>query len=159
MIETLRCKIRSFEEKDLELFMAYRNNEEWMKFQGFKNLTKDEYRKALLVPLNIENGIQLAIANKDTDRLLGDIYLKKKENIIEIGYSIAPAFSRKGYITEVLKVLLPKLSENYEDCKIQATIEKDNIPSKNLLLKLGFTYECIIDECQEEVYIYQVHYH
>jgi RimJ/RimL family protein N-acetyltransferase len=156
MIETTRCKLRNFEEKDLELFMAYRNNEEWMKFQGFKNLTKDEYRKALLVPLDIEKGIQLAIVNKDTDRLLGDIYLEKKEKIIEVGYSIDPVFSRKGYITEVLEVLLPKLSESYSDCKILATIEKDNIPSKNLLLKLGFTYDCFIDKWQEEVYIYQV---
>lgn len=155
MIETARCKLRSFEEKDLDLFMDYRNNEEWMKYQSFKNLTKDEYMRVLLVPLDIGNGVQLAIANKDTDKLLGDIYLERKENTISIGYTIHPNYSKNGYITEVLKALLPRLQKEYSDCKILATTEKENIPSKNLLIKLGFKYDSFVDEWQEEVYVYQ----
>jgi len=154
MIETVRCILRSFEEKDLDSFMTYRNNDEWMKYQGFKNLTKDEYRKALLVPLNIENGVQLAIADKNTDELLGDLYLIKKENTIEIGYTINPAHARKGYIKEILEVVLIKLKECFPECKIIAEIEKDNIPSKKLLLKLGFVYDAWIEDWQSEVYIY-----
>ncbi|MFL0248608.1 GNAT family N-acetyltransferase [Candidatus Clostridium stratigraminis] len=154
MIETDRCILRCFEEKDLDSFMTYRNNEEWMKYQSFKNLTKDEYRKALLAPLNIENGIQLAIAYKANDNLLGDLYIVKNEKVISIGYTINPIYSRKGYILEVLKVILSKLKSCYSDCEIKAMIEKENIPSKNLLLKLGFIYEGWIEEWQEEVYIY-----
>jgi RimJ/RimL family protein N-acetyltransferase len=155
MIETTRCKLRSFEKKDIDLFMDYRNNGEWMKYQSFKNLTKDEYMRALLVPMNIESGMQLAIAMKDTDRLLGDIYLEKKFNNIFIGYSINPVYSRKGYITEVLKALLIRLQQDYSDSKVLATTEKENIPSKNLLMKLGFTYDSSVDEWQEEVYVYE----
>lgn len=154
MIETVRCILRSFEEKDLDSFMIYRNNNEWMKYQGFKNLTKDEYRKALLVPPNIENGVQLAIADKNTDELLGDLYLIKKENTVEIGYTINPAYARKGYITEILEAVLIKLKECYPGYKIIAEIEKDNFPSRNLLLKLGFVYDDWIEEWQSEVYIY-----
>lgn len=154
MIETDRCILRGFEEKDLDSFMTYRNNEEWMKYQSFKNLTKEEYRKALLVPLNIEKGIQLAIAHKTTDDLLGDLYLIKKEKTITIGYSINPIYARKGYISEVLKTLLPKLKERYPDCEIIAMTDKENLPSKNLLLKLGFVYEEWIEEWQSEVYVY-----
>lgn len=154
MIETDRCILRCFKENDLELFMAYRNNEEWMKYQGFKNLTKEEYSKALLVPLNIENGIQLAIADKTSDNLLGDIYISKKEKTISIGYTINSIYSRKGYISEILKVLLPKLKGCYSDCDIIAMIEKDNIPSRNLLIKLGFIYNGLVDDLQSEVYIY-----
>jgi [ribosomal protein S5]-alanine N-acetyltransferase len=154
VLETDRCIIRCFEEKDLDSFMTYRNNEEWMKYQSFKNLTKDQYRKALLVPLNVEKGVQLAIAHKTADNLLGDLYLMKKDKTIAIGYSINPIYSRKGYISEVLKALLPKLKACYSDCEIRATTEKENIPSKNLLLKLGFVYDGWIDEWQEEVYIY-----
>ncbi len=155
MIETVRCILRSFEEKDLDSFMTYRNNGEWMKYQGFKNLTKDEYRKSLLVPPNIENGVQLAISNKNTDELLGDIFLIKKENIIGIGYTISPIHSRKGYITEVLGAVLQKLKECYPNCKIIATTEKDNLPSKKLLLKLGFVYDDWIEEWQQSrVYVH-----
>lgn len=154
MFETDRCILRCFEEKDLDEFMIYRNDDQWMKYQSFKNLTKEEYRKALLVPLNIERGIQLAIVNKGTDKLLGDMYLVKKEKTVAIGYSINPIYSRQGYISEVLNALLPKLKACYPDCTIIAGVEKENIPSKNLLLKLGFIYDGWIDEWQEEVYIY-----
>ncbi len=156
MIETDRCILRCFEEKDLDSFMTYRNNEEWMKYQDFKNLTKDQYRKVLLVPLNVEKGTQLAITDKTTDNLLGDLYLAKKEKTIAIGYSINPIYSRKGYISEVLKALLPKLKADYPDCEIVAMTEKENIPSKNLLLKLGFVYDGWIEEWQSEVYVYKV---
>jgi RimJ/RimL family protein N-acetyltransferase len=155
MIETTRCKLRNFEEKDIDLFMDYRNNDEWMKYQSFKNLTKDEYMRALLVPMDIESGMQLAIAMKDTDRLLGDIYLEKKFNNIFIGYSINPVYSRKGYVTEVLKALLIRLQQDYSDSKILATTEKENLPSKNLLIKLGFKIDNFVDEWQEEVYVYE----
>lgn len=154
MLETDRCIIRRFEEKDIDSFMIYRNNDDWMKYQSFKNLTKDEYRNALLVPLNIENGIQLAIAYKTTDSLLGDIYLSKKEKTISIGYSINPDYSRQGYITEVLKAVLPKLKAYYPDYEIAAMTEKENIPSQNLLIKLGFVYDGWIEKWQSEVYVY-----
>lgn len=153
-IETDRCIVREFKEKDLDSFTTYRNDEQWMKYQDFKNLTKEQYRKALIKPLDIEKGMQLAIADKVTDELLGDLYLSKKEETISIGYSINPVYARKGYISEVLKTLLPKLKEEYPWCEIVAMTEKENLPSKNLLLKLGFVYDGWIEQWQSEVYIY-----
>lgn len=153
-IVTDRCIVRKFEEKDLDSFTTYRNDEQWMKYQDFKNLTKEQYRKALIKPLNIEKGMQLAIADKVTDELLGDLYLSKKEETVTIGYSINPVYARKGYISEVLKTLLPKLKEDYPQCEIVAMTEKENLPSKNLLLKLGFVYDGWIEQWQSEVYIY-----
>lgn len=40
------------------------------------------------------------------------------------------------------------------DCDIIAALEIDNIPSKNLLVKLGFIYNGLVDDLQSEVYIY-----
>lgn len=154
IIETDRCIVREFEEKDLDYFATYRNDEQWMKYQDFKNLTKEQYRKALIKPLNIEKGMQLAIADKVTDELLGDLYLCKKEETISIGYSINPSYARKGYTSEVLNGLLPKLKVEYPQCEIVAMTEKENLPSKNLLLKLGFVYDGWIEQWQSEVYIY-----
>ena len=84
MINTERCIVKCFEEKDLDSFMTYRNNDEWMKYQGFKNLTKDEYRESLLVPFDLKVGAQLAIVDKVTDGLLGDIYLVKKRTKFQL---------------------------------------------------------------------------
>ncbi|MPM14560.1 hypothetical protein SDC9_60924 [bioreactor metagenome] len=154
IIETDRCIVREFEEKDLDSFTTYRNDEQWMKYQDFKNLTKEQYRKALIKPLNIEKGMQLAIADKVTDELLGDLYLSKKEETVTIGYSINPIYARKGYTSEVLSGVIPNLKAEYPQCEIVAMIDKENLPSKNLLLKLGFVYDGWIEQWQSEVYIY-----
>ncbi|MGX4599081.1 GNAT family N-acetyltransferase [Faecalimicrobium sp. JNUCC 81] len=154
MIETSRCILRCFKEKDLELFIAYRNNEEWMKHQNLKYLSKDDYRKDLLGHKNINEGIRFAISDRITDTLLGDIYIIKKEKTISIGYAISPIYSRKGYIIESLKAVLPLVRKNYPECEIIAMTKKENIPSKNLLLNLGFIYDEWIEKLQSEVYIY-----
>lgn len=46
--------------------MVYRNDAEWMKYQGFKGLTKEDYEAELLGVLTLVRGIQLAIVNKLT---------------------------------------------------------------------------------------------
>ena len=81
LFKTSRCLIRTFEEKDIDNFIEYRNNMEWMKHQGFKGLSKKEYREKLLVPFNIEKGSQLVIANKETDSLMGDLYVSKMSKV------------------------------------------------------------------------------
>ncbi|CDL32497.1 hypothetical protein [Enterobacter hormaechei] len=48
-----------------------------MKYQGFKGLTKRAYEAALLGVLTLDRGIQLAIINKLTEVLIGDIYLRQ----------------------------------------------------------------------------------
>lgn len=154
MIETNRCILRYFKEKDLELFMTYRNNKEWMKYQNLESLSKDDYRKDLLGNKDINKGIRLAISDRITDTLLGDVYIIKKEKTISIGYTISPIYSRKGYITESLKAVLQLIRKNYSECEIIAMAKKENIPSKNLLLNLGFIYDEWIEKLQSEVYIY-----
>jgi len=156
MIKTERCTLRRFEEKDLDAFMTYRNDDEWMKYQSFKNLSKDEYREKLLVPLDVESGVQLAIVSNEADNLIGDLYLAKEGETISIGYAINPQYARKGYIFEVLNTLLPKLKTFYPGCEIVAETDRENLSSKNLLLKLGFEYEGWFEELESEVFKYKV---
>lgn len=156
MIKTERCTLRRFEEKDLDGFIAYRNDDEWMKYQSFKNLSKDEYREKLLVPLELESGVQLAIASSDADNLMGDLYVAKEGETIYIGYAINPQYARKGYIFEVLNTLLPKLKAFYPECEIVAETDRDNLSSKNLLLKLGFEYDGWFEAWASEVFKYKV---
>lgn len=39
-IKTARIIIRSFYQNDIDAFMKYHNDEVWMRFQGFKSLTR-----------------------------------------------------------------------------------------------------------------------
>ncbi len=75
-ISTGRCLIRPFAEQDLDAFMAYRNDLSWMRFQDFKGLTREAYEKALLGDCHLTQGCQLAIVDRQSGRLIGDLYVK-----------------------------------------------------------------------------------
>ncbi|GCF92127.1 hypothetical protein NRIC_00180 [Enterococcus florum] len=44
-LHTKRCTIREFIEEDIPAFVLYHNDDDWMRYQGFKGRTKEEYRK------------------------------------------------------------------------------------------------------------------
>jgi len=138
-IETNRCLIRRFDEKDIDEFMVYRNNDKWMQYQGFKGLTKQEYIKELLGDINFSKGVQLAIINKSTDNLIGDIYLKKADNAFWIGYTISPSSAKQGYAYETVNGIIDWIKET-DSNKIYASTLPENIASMNLLKKLGFDF-------------------
>lgn len=138
VLTTKRCRLRYFEEKDLLPFIEYRNNDLWMKYQEFKNLKIEAYRKVLLTPFDILRGSQLAISEILTDNLIGDIYVKKIDDFIYIGFTINPKCARKGYTSEVINAYIQKLIKEYPKCEIRAETDLDNLASNRFLKKQGF---------------------
>lgn len=148
LIETARCRIRPFEEKDLDIFTDYRNNEDWMRYQGYKNKSREEYSAFLLGKNDSDSGMQLALADRESDTLIGDIYIKYETGAYALGYSLHPAHTGSGLMTEALTALIKELNSD-----INAGVLPDNRASKSLLKRLGFTY---LHEAEgEEVYIYK----
>ena len=135
--ETERCRIRNFEEKDIEAFMSYRNNLDWMQYQGFKGKKYLEYKAALLKQPNFLEGVQLAVVRQQTGELIGDIYLRLEKNTCWIGYTIAPQFARQGLAFEVVLQLLQQLQQAGLTL-VKAEVEAQNLASIQLLKKLGF---------------------
>jgi len=136
--ETERCRIRPFEENDIVAFMSYRNDLDWMQFQGFKGKKYLEYKAALLKQPDFREGVQLAVASKQTGELLGDLYLKLENKTCWIGYTIAPQFARQGFAAEVVTELLTQLKHDGLTLA-KAGVEEQNLASIALLKKLGFT--------------------
>ena len=97
---TERCLIRRFEEPDIDDFMVYRNDMDWMKYQGFKGLTKQEYEDALLGDHTFQDGVQLAVIHKKSGKLIGDVYLKQEGDSFWIGYSVCRTMACQGYACE-----------------------------------------------------------
>lgn len=143
--ETKRCNVRIFMESDLDSFIEYRNNEDWMRYQGFKGLTKDEYRESLLHNLSIEKGMQLAIIHKESNNLIGDIYLNSEDSNLWIGYTIHPNFSRKGYAFEIANGIIEWAKQKGFE-SVLAGVEPENIASIKLLEKLGLELSSSDDE-------------
>ncbi len=151
--ETVRCIVRTFREDDIDTFMDYRNNDEWMKYQGFKGLSKQVYREALLCPCDITHGVQLAIINKQTDALIGDIYLKQQGNACWMGYTIHPKHVRRGYMYEVVSAAM-KMMANQGIEEVKAGVLPKNHRSVELLKKLNFVL--IGTEGDEQIFRYRL---
>ena len=58
-----------------------------------------------------------------------------------IGYWIGEKYSKKGYMYEALRILIPSLFIDLRLNRIEATILEENLASKSLLKKLGFKKE------------------
>ena len=56
----------------------------------------------------------------------------------QIGYSCATAFQRKGLATEAVQALIGAIFEHTTCSQIRATVDRRNVPSERLLLRLGF---------------------
>ena len=151
--ETRRCRIRPFEEGDIEAFMSYRNNPDWMRFQGFKDKKYLEYKAALLMQPNFSTGVQLAVVHRQTGELLGDLYLKLEKSVAWIGYTIAPQHARQGFAFEVVTQLLLELKQAGLTL-VKASVEEQNLVSIALLKKLGFIQVEISDS--ERIFQYEL---
>ena len=111
MLTTTRCLIRPFERQDIESFMIYRNDLDWMRDQSFKGLSFEEYESALLGESSLQHGTQLAIIDQATDELIGDVYIQQEGATYWIGYTITPTRARQGYAFEVMSGLIRHLAD------------------------------------------------
>ncbi|XKE94759.1 GNAT family N-acetyltransferase [Metaplanococcus flavidus] len=137
IFESTRCYARPFTANDIDDFIAYRNDAEWMKYQYFKGLSREEYEEVLLKEQSVESGAQFAIVRKADQVLLGDVYVKKEEDTFWIGYTITPAYKRQGYAYEITSALILWIQEQGE-FRIMAGASPENTASVQLLEKLGF---------------------
>jgi len=156
ILTTKRLILRIFENKDLEKIHKYRNDIRCYKYQVYQHKTLDELIVYfnLLKSSKIGNGsIQLAIALKTTNLLIGDIFLDFTEDNISLGYTIDADFHRQGYGYEILVELLKYLKDNFKQKSILAKVFIPNIASINLLNKLKFKRVGIIKK--DDTFIFE----
>lgn len=156
ILYTERLHLRNFRLDDLEHLFEYRNNKECGKYQEWKDTSKEYLKK--LIETNFDRDLnndemQFAIALKRTDKLIGDLYISKKEKTISLGFTISPYFQRKGYIFELLTSLIPFLFQKYDDYEICCLVHPENIASKSLVDKLNFVKEEYIEKWNSYVYV------
>jgi RimJ/RimL family protein N-acetyltransferase len=146
---TERLRIRQFQDADLESFLAYRNDPEVARYQGWdvpyprekalefieEMMTKD--------PAVQDEWFQAAIEVIATGEMIGDAayYLKKDDPQAYIGYSIAQSSWRKGYGLEAIRRLLAYLFDELHLHRVIAITDVENIASFNMLDHMGFRRE------------------
>jgi len=167
-VQTARLVLRNFIDSDLESFLAYRNDPEVAKYQGwglpYPREKGEDFIAFMKERTALKQGgwIQFAIALKDTDELIGDLGCYIKEDDIRqarIGFTIAAKHWRKGYVSEVIPHLLEYLFEDMDVHRVVADCDVDNVASYRTLEKLGFRREAHFVESYLVNGVYASEYH
>ena len=141
-LETEHLIMRNVAENDAEIMYDYRNNEICARYQ--RGQTKDFPGIAHLIEqhkndfLSVDGTALIAVALKGQDEMVGEIVVMPNDGTISLGYTFSYKHHRKGYAFEALTVLIEHLHKRYPEWDFICFTEKENIPSMNLLKKLGY---------------------
>jgi RimJ/RimL family protein N-acetyltransferase len=152
--ETTRLRVRRFVSADLHPFVAYRANPEVARYQSWSDYTEDQGAALIESMRGAEPGIpgewyQLALEEKDSGELIGDLALKvdaDEPRIAEVGFTLAPAHQGKGYGAEALGAILGWAFETLGLHRIYAVTDALNVPAAILLERVGFRREAHFHE-------------
>jgi aminoglycoside 6'-N-acetyltransferase len=148
-LRTGRLLLRRFGDGDLAAFLAYRNDPEVARYQGWPTPTTEEAARAFIAEqraadLRGPGGLQIALALADTDELVGDLYLGPAlgdERQATLGYSLARRWQGRGYATEGARRLLDFVFGALGLHRVVATVDTRNLASVAVLERLGLRRE------------------
>lgn len=141
-LETNRLHLRNVLPKDAAIMYDYRNNEICARYQ--RGQTKDLAGIEALIEKRKDGVISsrepclLAVALKETDEMVGEIVVMPNEETFSLGYTFSHQHHRKGYGFEALSALTDVLHKQYPDWEFISFTDPENIPSMELLKKLGY---------------------
>lgn len=144
-IEGERVRLRRLRRDDADAFRGYRCDPDVGRYQGWSPMDEAE-ALAFIDGMRDVGGpvpgqwIQLAIALREGDRLVGDVGLHLGEDgrEVQLGYSCARAFQRQGLTSEAVRLVLAALSQRTACAKVVAVIDARNTASERLLRSLRF---------------------
>jgi len=163
ILETSKLYLKTIEKEDSNiLHEKIFSNEETMKYTfGQKAFTLEETKKFIYKNF-CKNNAKVGLApifEKKSGLLVGIAGVLKcdeiESNHYEFGYIIIEEYRNKGFATEIAKAQMIFAKKVLRQNKIFALSHKENLTSKNLLLKLGMSYEKDIvlnDRGEREVY-------
>ncbi len=148
-LETARLILRHFTNADLVPFMAYRNDPDVARYQGWEGISEAEAHAFIEEQKMVQPGVpgqwfQIAIELKETGTLVGDCALKINEHDelqAEIGYTLARAYQGKGIASEAVSRVLDYVFRTLGLHRVIAITDCENAASITLLERLGLCRE------------------
>jgi RimJ/RimL family protein N-acetyltransferase len=141
-------RLRRLREGDLDAFQTYREIPELRRYQGWSPMSAAEALEFLTemksAPLFTPGAwVQLAIADAETDALVGDIglYLSEDGTTGEVGFTLQPSAQGRGVAGLAVREALHLLFATTSASRVLGITDERNLPSVRVLERLGF--ECI----------------
>lgn len=147
-VETDRLRLRRLTQQDAPSLAAYRSEPSVARYQSWSGMTLQEaclfIEEQERTPLGRHDlWFQLAIAEKATDELVGDvgICVKAPGLAAEIGFSVAPSFQGRGYALEACGAAIDLVFRMSAAATIEAVVDARNTPAIALVHRLGMSLE------------------
>jgi RimJ/RimL family protein N-acetyltransferase len=148
-LDSARLILRRFNREDLPAFLAYRNDPEVARFQGWESFSLAEATAFIARQETQEiaspgQWLQIAISLKETGQLVGDCALKlhaADARQATIGITLGRAYQGQGLATEALSTLLQYLFLEANLHRVQADTDPANARAWRLLERLGMRRE------------------
>ncbi len=164
--------LRRLRPDDLARFQAYRGDPEVGRYQSWEPMTDAEVR-AMIAEMAVApcptlgDWVQIAVADSETDALLGDIGLHVSESgeEAELGITLAPEAQGRGLAAEATRALIAALESDTSVRRVVGITDVRNAPSARLLERLGMTLEAEVEAtlrgepCREWRYALRVERH
>ncbi len=163
--ETDRLVLETLSLDDADLMLAIWNDPDFHRFVGDRGIrTIDEAHEAMsagVLKLYKDYGFgPYRLRTKDTGDDIGICGLFKREVLehADIGYSVLPAYARKGYAFEAGQAVIKLARDQFQLPAIKAVISPINRPSIALAEKLGFAFERLVrlHEDDDEANLYHL---
>lgn len=146
-LETQRLVLRHFRPADLPTLVAYRNDEEVARYQGWSSLSEAQgadfiARQSVQAIALPGEWLQIALELRETGQHIGDVaFCVDGSGQATFGYTLSRRHQGRGLMREAVRGLLDYLFGTLELHRVSAALDVRNTPSKRLLEHLGFRLE------------------
>lgn len=155
-LEAERLVLRNVRPEDTLIMHDYRNNPICAQYQrgqtkdlpGIQKLTENRQNDSI----TDATPFFVAVALKDSDQMIGEIVVMPNDGCFSIGYTFHYAHHRKGYAFEALTLLVETLHQSYPEMEFISFTEPENMPSRRLLEKLGYTDLGYVEQVTSQMY-------
>ncbi len=155
-IKTKRLILRSVCAMDAETIHDYRNHPACARYQRGQTQDLDGIRMMIeerkTEDLTTEKFFMLAMTLAQTGEMIGEIVVMPNDGAITLGYTVSYRHHRKGYAFEALEALIELLHARFPSFEFIAFTDPENIASKNLLLKLGYSFITYAAKIESDVF-------
>jgi RimJ/RimL family protein N-acetyltransferase len=144
-IATERLRLRRSRPEDAEAISAYRTDPDVNRGQGWERTDPDAVRADIEEMAHRDPGepggwVQFTVEDRASGRLVGDVGLSPADGepgVIKVGYTIDPAFQRRGLATEAVAALVDYAFDTLGAEVVRAYADADNVASHRVAERVG----------------------
>jgi len=146
-LQTDRLRLRRSRIQDAEAISRYRSDPEVHRTQGWERTDPDGVRADIdqmsgRLPGEDGGWVQFSVEERDGGQLVGDVGISPADGepgVMKIGYTIDPAYQRRGYATEAVGALVDYVFATLGADVVRAYADADNVASHRVAEKVGLT--------------------